>query len=483
MKYLILIQIYTTSLISEATRSRYKFPPLGLMYISSMARLHGYNVEIIDFCLKEKVNKQKYLMKRLLKLIDIYKEPPLFIGFSAFTETYYDIVEIGIMLKENFPKIPLIIGGAHAKACCQDIMKSGIFDMVCLTEGEGNIIEIVKALEGKFPLENVRGISWKDSDGNIRINEFNYISNLNLLPFPDFFNIDYRKYRDVGIIVTSRGCPGQCIFCASRKFSGSKYRAYSAKRVFAIIIFLLKIFRIRGFGFMDDTFTVLKKRTLELTKLLKEKKIMIGYSIKSRVDLINEDVLESLSLTGCRSVHIGVESADDNVLAGLKKGTNLEKNLKAIELLAKYGIMAECSLMIGNPSDTKETIYKTIILSHIINKYFSSTIGVSTPYPGTELYERRDDLKINIKIKDWRKYDCINPIYETDNFTLDFIRDIRWKYETDPDELIEELIQKFENLANFKEYIEERLRQAYNAYCSYWEKRTEKGGLNAIPAK
>ncbi|MEO0294294.1 MAG: radical SAM protein [candidate division WOR-3 bacterium] len=471
-KWILLIQLHSTSLLSIGSKGRYKFPPLGLLCISSMLRLHGYVVRIIDLLSFGK--NTSYLLKRIRDLKEKHKIDPLISGFTVFTENVNDAIITSIELKKIFPKTLIVFGGAHAKAAYEELLQNGAADIVSLVEGEGHILEIAKYAEGLISLDEIRGIAYL-KDGHIEVNDRFFLHDLDLLPLPDFLNVKYSNYRQVGILVTSRGCPGRCIFCASRQFSGSKYRASSAKRVFAEIMFLYLYFRIKDFGIMDDTFTVLKKRTKEFCMLLKRHlKEKIGYAIKSRVDLLNEETLSYLRETNCSAIHIGVESADNKVLKIMKKGITIEKSLDIIEKIASFGIVPECSFIIGNPGDTPETIYKTLFMVYLLNKYFilypPAAVAICTPYPGTELALNYKNFEMNIIVKDWRRYDSIQPIFETKDFSAAFIRETMWNFNRDPNSFIQKIKKEHPSLEDFYNRIEKKIK---NAAEKYMEARKE----------
>lgn len=410
------------------------------------------------------------MIHRIKNLKNKNKSDPVLIGFTAYTENVEDVIIATKEIKKIYPNTLIVVGGAHAKAAYEDILKDKTIDIVSLVEGEGHIIEIIKYAEGLIPLEEIKGVAYFEK-GRTRVSERFFIKDLDLLPLPDFLNIKYSLYRQVGIIVTSRGCPGKCIFCASRQFSGSKYRAYSAERIFAEMMFLYLHFKITNFGIMDDTFTVLKERTKKFSFYLKNYgNNKFGYAIKSRVDLLNEETLSYLKDTHCDAIHIGVESADNKVLEIMRKGTGLEKNLEVIEKIASYGITPECSFIIGNPGDTPLSIYKTLIMVFLLNKYFTlypvAVVGICTPYPGTILATDFERLGMNIIVKDYRRYDSTQPIFETKDFTLNFLRRVQWDFKRDPENFVERIKREFPELEEFYNLVENKVKSAAEKYLA-----------------
>ena len=461
-KWILLIQLGSVTLTSESALYRYKFPPLGLLYISSFLRLHGYDVKIMDLLSFGK--NISYFLKKIKEMKKRYEKDPLLVGFSVYTENVDDALLAASYVKNVFKSSLIVFGGAHAKADYEGLLKSKVVDIVSLVEGEGHIIELVNYAEGRLEVDTIRGIAYLRGN-NIKASMRFFINDLNVLPFPDFMNVKYKEYRDLGILVTSRGCPGKCIFCASRQFSGSKYRAYSAERIFAEMMFLYLKFKRQNFAFMDDTFTALKKRTKKFVEILKKygSKDFL-YAIKSRVDFITGEVLNLLEETNCDSIHIGVESADNRVLAVMKKRTMVEKNIQTIEKVLLHGIIPECSFILGNPGDNPFTMYKTLIMVYIINKklfkyikYSPALYALCTPYPGTELARNSESLRLKIKVKDWRRYDCIQPIFETEDFSIDFLRKTIWEYENHKDIFIKKIITSNKELKEFFEELSHRL--------------------------
>jgi radical SAM superfamily enzyme YgiQ (UPF0313 family) len=119
---------------------------------------------------------------------------------------------------------------------------------------------------------------------------------------------------------------------------------------------------------------------------------------------------------------MGVESADADVLRRIGKGISPAEIMDAIAMLLAHGIRADTSLIIGHPFDTRETIEKTVIFATVIRQIGTAALGISTPYPGTQLYREAEKLGLRIMVKNWRKYDTLTPIYETANFHLNDLR-------------------------------------------------------------
>ena len=188
---------------------------------------------------------------------------------------------------------------------------------------------------------------------------------------------------------------------------------------------------------MDDTFTANKNRLRRFYELLHSDDWHVSWACKSRADTLNEDTIKLLAKAGCKSIHIGVESGDQRVLNSIDKRINLEKCLDVIRMLYKHSIRVECSFIIGLPADTKETIDKTIILATEINNanVGLAFVGIATPFPGTRLYDQSEELKLKIRNRNWKNYTTRKPIYYTDEFTIDDLRNANYYLNFDESKL------------------------------------------------
>jgi len=140
--------------------------------------------------------------------------------------------------------------------------------------------------------------------------------------------------------------------------------------------------------------------------------------------MIDEATVRLIRDAGCLSIHLGLESGAQEILDSIKKGSTLLQTFKALKLLRKYNIEADCSLMIGHPSDTLETIEETILFANVIEgiSMGKCVFAISTPFPGTRLWIEAERLGIQIKVRDWSKYDLNTPIYETERVKANHLR-------------------------------------------------------------
>lgn len=418
---IVLVQACKHSLITDKYVERYPYPPVGLIYISNMLTINGCRVEIIDLYLVP-LSKTKFMDK--LKSLG----KPILIGISSYTDSIQEAYKVALAAKEVYRDTPIIFGGPHVSFMYKEVMtECPIIDYCCIGEGEALMVELLEHLQTGFPeLPSIHNLVYRSKDA-IRVNpKRGYISNLDILPLPYYSDLlrSGMKQQEGLVFVSSRGCPGGCIFCASRALSGAKYRFHSAEWIISMIYYYQEKMTLQIFGSLDDSFTVNRHRLRKFVAYLKQLNIRKPWSCKSRVDVIDEEMVELLSSSHCKSVHVGVESGDDEVLRTIEKHITLSKVFEAIKLLASNGLRAECSFILGHPADTLETMEKTLILASRLDQSGAvlSVAGICTPFPGTKIWNRIEQYRLKIHSYNWRVYDLSTPIFTTDQFTQDDLR-------------------------------------------------------------
>lgn len=380
-------------------------PPLGLAYIASYLRkYYSFNNTVI-------IDKEKDILKR------ISKEKPDVIGISAVSLQFKRANELAGKIKTIYD-IPTIIGGPHITALPNQL---GNFDIAIMGEGEQTMLELLQLFEKKRfeteELKNIKGIAFRDGS-NIRLTEKRpYIENLDSIPFPARDLLKMKEYylqprRTAGVnfvvgthMFSSRGCPYRCTFCSTANF-WQRLRLFSPEYVVSEMKELIQNYKLEAIYVYDDLFVVSKERLEKLYELMKAEDINIKLYCQCRVDKINDDVCEILNKMGIEGISFGFESASQRILSYLKKNTTtVEQNKKAIELCKKYEISAEGTMMLGVPGESEEDLNLNLrfIRENELNNIF---IYITTPYPGTELWDYAVKKGIvNENSVDWSKID------------------------------------------------------------------------------
>jgi len=317
---------------------------------------------------------------------------PDVIGISIWT-TYaaaaFHVARIGKTLD---PACPVIMGGPHATVKAEEVLSiCPDVDYVIRGEGEDTAVELIRTMadsrRGPNPqLEAIQGISFR-RDAVIRHNpDRARIRNLDELPLPDrglLKNEDTYSSEDMGLVMTSRGCPFSCSFCATET---RQVRYRSIENVLAEVRAVKAAYGTTQFSFKDDSFTVNKPRVAQFCAALLRENLHIGWECNTRVDLVNEAMLRDMKRAGCNSIKVGIESGSETELERMNKGITLDQARRAAALFRKVGIHWTGYFLMGTPGETLEDIYKTLDFMYEIRPDFAS-VGVYEPFPGSPLFE------------------------------------------------------------------------------------------------
>lgn len=326
------------------------FPPLGILYVASALRKVGYE--------------------------------PIWYDFSGAT-TYKSVDENIVFITATSPQIPTaikyveefckgkktVIGGCGVTSLTHE--QESIFDTVVSGEAEECIKTVLSSCH------NVNGEK----------------TNLDKVEFPARDLIQGYEYkinrRSATTILTSRGCPHNCIFCVDGGHKG--FRLASVDRVCEEIDEVSNL-GYRALMFFDDIFTLKKKRLREISNHL----LSMGFLYRcfTHVNSVNIELCKILADSGCVEVGIGIESGSDTILKTIKKGFTKQKSIEAVNLLSDFGIRVKAFLMLGLPGESYNTIDET-------KKWLQSVrvadfdISLFSPYPDTEVWSKKADFDIS----------------------------------------------------------------------------------------
>jgi len=373
------------ALINPAQPTRYPQPPVGLALIAAILEREGYPVTILDA--NALGLKPEEVAPRVTDA-DV-------VGLTAMTPTVGAAIGIARHLKQANPDLIIILGGAHATLLPEETLTTAPeIDIVVKGEGEETIIELLPALEDKQPLDNVSGISYR-TNGKV-ISTTTRFANVDMdsLPYLAYHLLPRRKYKPhpphgrslpFAAIVTSRGCPYHCAYC-SKPIFGNKFRAQSPERVVAEVAYLKEKFGVKEVAFYDDVFTLNKKRAYAIADGIIEKGIRIHWTCETRVNLVDKDLLRHIKQAGGYAIAYGIESASPEILNTLHKDITLEQVEKAVHTGKEVSLQTIGYFMIGSPGESPETISQTIQFAKKLKLDFAQ-FAVTTPFPGTELYD------------------------------------------------------------------------------------------------
>jgi radical SAM superfamily enzyme YgiQ (UPF0313 family) len=375
-------------------------PPIGLYYVGSVLKENHYDVEILNW---SRINETPEDIEKIL-----HEKKPDIIGFSVLQANRWGGIEIARIAKQIYPKVKIVFGGVTPTFLWEHFLTHfPEIDFVVIGEGEYTFLNLVKVLESKKEnkIKNIRGIAFKKDGKAVRTAPAEQIHYMDELPVP-------AKYFEYQHLSLTRGCPGKCRFCGSPKFWGPKVRFHSVDYFIDELEHLYKK-GINFFYFSDDTFSVDKKRVIEICKKILEKGMNIKWVAISRVNYMSEDILYWMRKAGCIQISYGVESGSKKIRNLLNKKISNDDIEKAFAMTSKYGILPRAYFIYGSPGETRRTIQETIELIKKIKPLVIHFFVLSL-FPGTRLYE---DYKKKMKL--------------TDDIWLNKIEDIKY-FETDP---------------------------------------------------
>ncbi|MEW5896867.1 MAG: radical SAM protein [Nanoarchaeota archaeon] len=392
------VKVYEKSKIKAAIS---EIPYISQAMLGAMLAKENLAVKILDLS-TSKENNQTLIDKTIIEF------QPTHIGVSFTTPLTDEAYSIAKQIKKMDQKKILIAGGVHPTCRPIEVLNSSDFDVCVIGEGDETIVELINSED----YSQIKGIAYKDKNLKIiQTSARDLIENLDSLPFAKWDLYDLNAYKNspltsraspVGAIETSRGCVFACTYCNKKTFS-RKFRMKTPKRVVDEIEHMLKS-GFKEIHIWDDMFTT----NLERAKLICDEIIKRGLKFPwclacgIRVDIVDEDFLRKAKEAGCYSVYFGIESGDDQVLKDIDKKITTSQVRTAVKIAKKMGLETTGFFMIGLPTDTKETIKKTINFAKSLPlDYAKCTILV--PYPETKIYEEWEQ-KGYIISKEWSKY-------------------------------------------------------------------------------
>ncbi len=395
---LLLVEVRQSRSISEADIT---VPPLGVAYIAALAEQGGFKTGIID------LNVTNEKLERKIKKAKL-------IGVSCYTNNYHEALKILYLAKKQKKKV--IIGGPHATALPDEVLDDG-FDFVVVGEGELVIGELLKALE-KGTTPTIKGLVYKENN-KIRKNGSHRVKDLDSLPLPARHLLDLWKYTYPGAVATSRGCAYYCRYCCARSIAG-RLRLRKAEKVVDELIYIQSL-GFDSFFIIDPNFAFDKRRVLEICNSVK--KLDMEWLTELRLDHVDSEVITAMAKAGCKVGRFGIESGSQRLVDLINKGIRIREVLRIVKNFVQEGITPVCGFMIGHPTETEKEFKATLKLALKIKKLGGEvTFAVQTPYPGSYLYRKAENIGIKILTRQWREYHHLNPVIETQNFSNSDLR-------------------------------------------------------------
>ncbi len=377
-------------------------PPLGLAYVASSLEEDGHEVRIVDS------RAMGYGLSQIKREISSFY--PDVVGLTATTPAIYSAYKVADVAKQVSRDTKVVLGGSHASFMAEDVLREcPSIDFVVRGEGEETVRELLRSIEDP---KKVLGITYRERGVIKSTPNRLLIKSLDDLPVPAYHLLPMDRYRAdgirYGVLLTSRGCPFSCIFCCSSRLMGKVWRGHSEERVLHELTLLRDRYGVKEVEFLDDTFTLNKKRAKRICEEIVRNRLDVSWSCSSRADLLDEELANALKNAGCHTVYIGAESGVQETLNFLKKGVSLGQIARAVEVAKRACLNVVASFIIGIPGETREKIRATIEFAKKLKPTFVQ-FTLLTPFPGTEIYEYAEKRGL-LLTKNWLKYTTLDPV-------------------------------------------------------------------------
>lgn len=383
--------------------------PMGLTQVGAALQDAGHDVAIFDSdAVSKGENLAGYEYERLQRYREGLNDPahpvwrelvevcrrfrPDMVGITAITTKFGSVLRTAELLRERFPGLMIVAGGPHATLMPDQTLQCQAIDLVVVGEGERTITQVVHAIEMGAGFEHVRGIQYRHEGKMRRNRERPMIEDLDQCAPPArecLMDPEGYSSADMGAVLTSRGCPFQCSYCCH--LWTRKVRNRSVDNVIDEIKAVMKYHGSRQFDFKDDTFTLNRKRTVEICDRIISERLKINWSCSTRANLLDADLLKQMKRAGCNLVKLGIETGSQKILEETDKGVTFEHMRTAARLLNREGVFWSGYFMIGLPTETEEDMRLTYRFMKELNPYYAA-LGVYNPFPKTALFDRGVEL-------------------------------------------------------------------------------------------
>lgn len=281
-------------------------------------------------------------------------------------------------------------------------------------EWDLTLAHLVEALSAGESPEKVAGLTYLANGAVVRTPDAPRIDDLDSLPIPAYELLDLSKFYEsvfvrfpAATMITSRGCPFRCVFCAfPNTIYSHGFRAMSPGRVLAEVKYLVKDLGVREIRFDDDTFEIDRKRALEICGLLRSERLDLDWLVQCRPSLLDPELAGAFRAAGCVMVLFGVESGDDGILRKIRKSTTTEEIRRGMAAARQAGLEVLNCIMLGFYWDTPETLEKSLDFACELNAEFTQ-FSIPTPLPGTEYYDFLKDEGI-LEVRRWEDFDSFH---------------------------------------------------------------------------
>jgi len=390
-------------------------PSIGLAYIGAYLKKHAYAYTAIDACGEALDQIRPYpshraesIMIQGLTIEQVaVRVPPdtRIIGFTClFSHCWPLVVDIARALRPRFPHALFVAGGEHPTALPEAVLASALFDVVVRGEGEETFLELVERVYAGADWHDVSGIAYSAAPGRVVVTpDRRRVTAIDELPYPDWDAWSLEAYiaahQVTGVhlgrsmpILGSRGCPFECTFCSNPEMWTQRYVMRDPAGLVDEMQHMKARYNVSGFTFMDSTFIVNRKKTMEFAEELIRRGLDVTYQLPAgtRCEAFDQELAVALDRSGLKNFAFAPESGDEHTLKAIKKQVSLPRLLDAVRCVLRTNMTVACFIVIGFPEDTRSGLRRTLRLVRrlAVMGVHDITISKFTPYPGAAYFKQ-----------------------------------------------------------------------------------------------
>jgi radical SAM superfamily enzyme YgiQ (UPF0313 family) len=375
-------------------RAMMPYPPLGTLYAAACTREAGFTVSLFDSMFAESASDiSGHLAAQRPRAVVMYDDDFNYLTKMCLTRMRHAAFEMSELARNA--ECAVIVHGSDASDHCAEYLAHGA-DYVIIGEGEQTLVELLNLLlSGKGRAADIPGLAYMQGNEVVHTEARRVLKDLDSLPFPARDLLDIGQYREAWTkrhgyyslnIVTTRGCPFHCNWCA-KPIYGQVYNCRSPQSVVAEMRFLKETLNPDHIWFCDDIFGLKPGWVAEFRDEVLRQEALIPFKCLARVDLLLKgNTVSDLREAGCRTVWVGAESGSQKILDAMDKGTTVDQIYEASRLLTRHGIGVGFFLQYGYPGELQDDIALTM---KMVRDCSPDEIGISVSYPlpGTPFYD------------------------------------------------------------------------------------------------
>ena len=394
--------------------------PLNLGYLASTLRRAGHAVHMLDLNVQDISTLEQTL----------HELKPSVVGITAMSSSLCNAYRIAAAAKASAPGTFVVLGGCHASALPEEtIGDCEALDAIVYGEGERTIVELCDALAKGASLEAIHGLVVRRDGKPVRTPPRELIDDLDSIPFParDLVPMELyarqhvsrgfsRREMRIAELITTRGCPNDCTFCATHINYGHRVRFRSLDNVTAEIQECMKKYGVTHISVEDDTFTLKRELVEGLCAFFAANSLT--WNCNARVNTVDYELLKQMRSSGCQKIAFGVESGSPELLKKIKKRITLDQVRQAVRDAKRAGIRyVECDFMIGaHVDETLEDVEMTRTFINELKPDFMA-LAVMNPYPGTENFRTMIERGLLPAKVDWSQFTHFGNLKRYDRIT------------------------------------------------------------------